>query len=356
MLPMKKSYLFENFVSEEEPIPGIRIKGADIPDSTSWPRIISYKGLTHKFAGIKTESIGLRDSIYWDWYNTARLSKIFWFAHTRGVLPKDKLLKNVCKDFVGAIAQGVFVVWAKKFARSLFAEAKHYDLVFRYDPSNPPDEISLDEYLILAIPLTIPRSYLVPQVLNFLGQFHPGRELDVLETAHTAKYKLSTLLFRRPVLEVERLVFIYKTLYPDTQLWVIADRLKLAPNNLIRDDRFSEAKKVAINRLNSVAGRHLYKAKRRILNVERGSFPNFSEVDISSRKQFFGREFNAEFKQATIGTEGEICEWRQWIFIEYHPWLVREVLKRNNYDKDKVVLSSVADFLSGKKNVVELKS
>ena len=90
MLPMKKSYLFENFVSEEEPIPGIRIKGADIPDSTSWPRIISYKGLTHKFAGIKTESIGLRDSIYWDWYNTARLSKIFWFAHTRGVLPKDK--------------------------------------------------------------------------------------------------------------------------------------------------------------------------------------------------------------------------------------------------------------------------
>ena len=247
-------------------------------------------------------------------------------------------------------------MWSQKFARSLFAEAKHFDLVSRYDPSNPHDDISLDDYLILAIPLTVPRSYLIPQILNFLGKYHPGRELDVLETAHTAKYKLSTLLFRRPVLEVERLVFIYKTLYPETQLWVIADRLKLAPNNLIRDDRFSEAKKVAINRLNSVAGRHLYKAKRRILNVERGSFPNFSEVDISSRKQFFGREFNAEFKQATIGTEGEICEWRQWIFIEYHPWLVREVLKRNNFDKDKVVLSSVADFLSGKKNVVELKS
>ena len=337
-------------------IPGLRIKGIDLPDSDTWPRVQSYKGLEYKFSNVRTEAKGLRDSIYWDWYNTARLSKIFWFAHSRGVLPKEKLLKNVCRDFVSSISNGVFVSWAEKHARSLFAEAKHFDLVSRYDPLNPPDEISLDDYLILAIPLTVPRSYLIPQILNFLGNYHPGRNLDVLQTAHTAKYKLSTLLFRRPVLEVERLVFIYKTLYPETQLWVIADRLKLAPNNLIRDDRFSEAKKVAINRLNSVAGRHLYKAKRRILNVERGSFPNFSEVDISSRKQFFGREFNADFKQATIGTEGEICEWRQWIFIEYHPWLVREVLKRNNFDKDKVVLSSVADFLSGKKNVVELKS
>jgi hypothetical protein len=350
------SNLFQTYIPKEFQIRGIRRKGEDLPDSDIWPRIRSYKGLEFKFTGIKTEASGLRDSIYWDWYHTARLSKIIWFSHRRGVLPKDKLLKNVCKDFVGAIAQGVFVVWSQKFARSLFAEAKHFDLVSRYDPSNPHDDISLDDYLILAIPLTVPRSYLIPQILNFLGKYHPGRELDVLETAHTAKYKLSTLLFRRPVLEVERLVFIYKTLYPETQLWVIADRLKLAPNNLIRDDRFSEAKKVAINRLNSVAGRHLYKAKRRILNVERGSFPNCSEVDISSRKQFFGRELNTDFKQATTGTEGEICEWRQWIFIEYHPWLVQEVLKRNNFDKDKVVPSSVADFLSGKKNVVELKS
>jgi hypothetical protein len=356
MLGVKMSRWFETFNPKVSPIPGIRIKGDDLQDSDIWPRIRSYKGLAYEFESIKTEADGLRESIYWDWYHTARLSKIIWFANKRGVLPKDKLLKSVCKDFVGAIEQGNFEVWAEKFARSLFAEAKHFDLVFRYDPSNPPDEISLDDYLILAIPLTVSRSYLILQILNFLGKYHPGRNLNVLQTAHTSKYKLSTLLFRRPVLEVERLVFIYKTLYPETQLWVIADRLKLAPNNLIRDDRFSEAKKVAINRLNSVAGRHLYKVKRRILNVERGSFPNCTEVDISNRKQFFGREFNTDFKQATIGTEGEICEWRQWIFIEYHPWLVRQVLKRNNFDKDKVLPSSIVDFLSGKKNAVKFKS
>ena len=106
------SNLFKTYIPKELQIRGIRRKGEDLPDSDIWPRIRSYKGLEFKFAGIKTEASGLRDSIYWDWYHTVRLSKIIWFSHRRGVLPKDKLLKNVCKDFVGAIAQGVFVVWA----------------------------------------------------------------------------------------------------------------------------------------------------------------------------------------------------------------------------------------------------
>ena len=54
--------------------------------------------------------------------------------------------------------------------------------------------------------------YLMPQIINFLGQYHPGRELDVIESAHTARYKLHTMRFRRNVLEIERLVYVYKTL------------------------------------------------------------------------------------------------------------------------------------------------
>ncbi len=336
--------------------PLIRLRGVDLPDSNTWARLRSYKGLNSLFNdGTKTQSSSFQDSIYWDWYQTIRMSKVVWFAHTRNVVTRDKSLAQVCRDFVGAIEIGVFTVWSMKFAASLFAETKNFDLVTRYDPKNPPDETTLDNSLILVIPLNIPRTYLMPQIINFLGQYHPGRELDVIESAHTARYKLHTLRFRRNVLEIERLVFVYKTLYPDAQLWVIADRLQLAPNNRVRDDRFLGAKKAAYNRLNSIAGRHLYKAKRRVLHVERGSFPNATDITISDRVQPFGRAMHPEFVLATEGDGIQKSEWLQWLHTEYHGWLVREVLKRNHIDRDTVDMDTVSDFLTGKRNFVEKK-
>lgn len=162
--------------------------------------------------------------------------------------------------------------------------------------------------------------------------------------------------FRRNVLEIERLVFVYKTLYPDAQLWVIADRLQLAPNNRVRDDRFLGAKKTAYNRLNSIAGRHLYKAKRRVLHVERGSFPNATDITRSNRVQPFGRAIHPEFVLATEGDGLQKSEWQQWLHTEYHGWLIREVLKRNHIDRDTVAMDTVPDFLSGKRNFVEKSS
>ena len=334
--------------------PLIRLRGVDLPDSDGWSRLRSFKGLSGLFTDdTKTESRALQSSIYWDWYQTIRMSKVVWFAHSRSITPRDKSLAQVCRDFVGAFEFGVFVVWAMKFARTLFSETKNFDLVTRYDPANPPDSLSLDEHLILAIPLNIPRAYLMPQIINFLGKYHPGRELDVIESAHTARYKLYTMRFRRNVLEIERLVYVYKTLYPDAQLWLIADRLQLAPSNNVRDDRFVGLKKEVHNRLNSIAGRHLYKANRRILNVERGSFPNATDIKVSDRVQPFGRALHPDYLNATKEDGEKKSEWQQWLYSEYHGWLVREVLKRNHIDRDTIEMSSVADFLSGKKNVVK---
>jgi hypothetical protein len=243
-----------------------------------------------------------------------------------------------------------------RFARSLFAEAKNFDLVCIYDPSDPPTEVEVGDYLILAIPLTVPRRYLLPQILNFFHHYHHGRQLNVLETAHTANYKLHTLRYRRPVLEVERLVFVYRSLYPHAPLWVIADRLQLAPNNHVRDDRFSAAKKETLNRLNSVAGRHLYKVRRRILNVERGTFPNCQELVVSDRVQPFGRARHGDFVQAT-GVRGDgASEWKDWLHQNYHQWLVKEVLKRNRVDARKALPDSVVEFLSGAKDSIALVS
>lgn len=348
----KKIKEIESRLYEADPL--LRLRGVDLPDSNTWERIRTFKGADGLFASdTKTESKALQSSIYWDWYQTIRMSKVIWFAHTRNVTPRDKSLAQICRDFVGAIEQGVFVVWAMKFARALFAETKNFDLVTRYDPVNPPDSLSIDDHIILAIPLNIPRMYLMPQIVNFLGKYHPGRELDVIESAHTARYKLHTLRFRRNVLEIERLVYVYKTLYPDAQLWLIADRLQLAPNNKVRDDRFLGAKEVACNRLNSIAGRHLYKAKRRILHVERGSFPNATDIKVSDRVQPFGRALQSDYINATRENGDEKSEWQIWLHNEYHGWLVREVLKRNHIERDTVEMSSVPDFLSGKKNIVQ---
>lgn len=335
---------------------GLRIKGANLTENEKWQNIHTFKGLDQLFTDdIKTESKSLRDSIYWDWYQTIRLSKIVWFSKSRDILPRDKIMAKVCRDFGSAISDGVFVVWAMKYARTLFAETKNFDLVSRLDPSSPPADLSTDDYLILAIPLTVPRAYLVPQILNFLGEFHPGRDLNVLDTAHTAEYRLHTLRFRRNVLEVERLVYLYKSLYPNAPLWLIADRLQLAPNNSVRDDRFIGLKKETYNRLNSIGGRHLFKARRRILNAERASFPNSSEVLVGNRTQPFGRLFHDEFLLATDGSDRQTSEWRAWLHNEYHGLLVREVLNRNRIDREKATPESVIEFLSGTKNGVELK-
>lgn len=336
---------------------GLRVKGMSLPENEKWRDIRAFKGLDQIYtSNIQTESKALRESIYWDWYQSIRLSKIVWYSQKRDVLPKDKVMAKVCKDFGGAISQGVFVVWAMKYARSLFAETEQFDLVSRYDPKNPPEDLSTDDHLILAIPLTVPRAYLVPQILNFLGEYHPGRDLNVIESAHTAQYKLHTLRFRRHVLEIERLVFIYKSLYPDAPLWLIADRLQLAPNNFVRDDRFIGLKKAVYNRLNSIGGRHMFKARRRILNAERASFPNSSEVVIGPRTQPFGRAMHDDFMQATgMVNDGASSEWKDWLHHEYHGMLVREVLNRNRIDRDRVVPESVIYFLTGSKNTVALK-
>jgi hypothetical protein len=335
---------------------GIRLKGMTLPANEKWRGLTSFKGLNHLFSDdIKTESKSLRESIYWDWYQSIRLSKIVWFSQTHNALPKDKAMAKVCKDFGSAITQGVFVVWAMKYARSLFAETKSFDLVSRFDPANPPEDLLTDDHLILAIPLTVPRAFLVPQILNFLGEYHPGRDLNVIETAHTAQYKLHTLRYRRHVLEIERLVFLYKTLYPEAPLWLIADRLQLAPNNRVRDDRFIGLKKGVYNRLNSIGGRHLFKARRRILNAERGVFPSSNEVIVGSRVQPFGRKINDEYLMATEISSQHSSEWVRWLHHEYHGMLVREVLNRNRYDRDRVILESVVDFLSGKKNTVSFR-
>ncbi len=333
----------------------LRIKNVESPDTKQWASVRSYKGLENIFDSNphpQTEARSLVNSIYFGWYHYVRLSSLLWFASCRQATVRDKKIQHVVEDFGDAFHK-VFVIWAMEYAPSLFAETKQFDLVSLFNPDMYELEKNKEDVLLLSIPLTLPKRYLIPQILNFLHAHHPGEDYDVLKIAHTARYKLHTLRFRLHVIEIERLVFIYRLLFPQTPLWIIADRLQLAPSNKVRDDRFNSAKKTQYNRLNSIAGRHLYKAKRRILNVERGSFPNTTQVHVSARWQPFGRDLHADFVQSTTTGLEHYSDWQKWVHDEYYPWLVKEVLKRNHIAVGQVDQSSIPDFLSGKKNFID---
>ena len=286
-----------------------------------------YKGVPGLRSPRQEEEIqALKDSIYGHWYQFARLSPVLWFAHKNSAVPRNKKVAEVSRDF-GNLWSLNFEMWARKFARSLFPERRAFPTITPYTGTR---SIQRDERVIV-VPMSIRRLTLMRQFRQFLNEEHPNNALNVLQTAHTAKYKIHTKLFRDAVLKNERLVLIYRMLYPETPVWVIADRLQLAPSNNVRDEGFhiSWNRKEDFARLNSVGGRHLYKARRRVLNLERGSFPNASDIDVSVREQPFGRELHPEFAHKTALTMEWKSPWQKWLRKEYGAEISHTVGLRN---------------------------
>jgi hypothetical protein len=309
-----------------------------------------YKGMPKFSRPSQDEEIqALKASIYGYWYQFARLSPVLWFAHVNAASPRNRTIGKVSKDF-GDLWQMDFEMWAKRYARSLFPEQQDFQKI---EPYSPRRQIKLDERVIV-VPMSIRRSSLMAQFKQFLNDEHPNNELNVLRTAHTARYKIHTKMYRDHVLDNERLVLIYRMLYPDTPIWVIADRLQLAPSNKVRFDGFHirNNRKEDFDRLNSVGGRYLYKARRRLLNLERGSFPNASEIDVSAREQPFGRELHPEFVRKTQLMVDKPSAWKKWLGREYHAEILHEVQRRNPRDGRGCSSGDWEMFASGKKNSI----
>jgi hypothetical protein len=291
----------------------------------------------------------LKGSVYGYWYQFARLSPVLWFAHVMSAIPRNRSIAKVSKDF-GDLWRMNFEAWAKKNARVLFPEQRDFQ---RIEPYTPRRQIKPDERVIV-VPMSIRRSTLMKQFKQFLNDEHPNNELNVLRTAHTARYKIHTKMYRDHVLDNERLVLIYRMLYPDTPIWVIADRLQLAPSNKVRFDGFHirHNRKDDFDRLNSVGGRYLYKARRRLLNLERGSFPNASDIDVSAREQPFGRDLHPEFIRQTQLMAEKPSAWHKWLWREYHAEILHEVQLRNPRDGRGCSPADWERFISGKSNAI----
>lgn len=309
-----------------------------------------YKGMPRFSRPSQDEEIeALKDSVYGYWYQFARLSAVLWFAHMKSATPRNRGIAKVSKDF-GDLWRMNFDTWARKNARELFPERRDFQRIESYTPRR---QIKSDERVIV-VPMSIRRSSLMKQFKEFLNDEHPNNALNVLRTAHTAKYKIHTKMYREHVLDNERLVLVYRMLYPDTPIWVIADRLQLAPSNTVRFDGFHirANRKLDFDRLNSVGGRYLYKARRRLLNLERGSFPNASDIDVSTREQPFGRELHPQFVRQTELMVEKKSPWQKWLWREYHAEIIHEVQRRNPRDGRGRSNSDWERFISGRSNTI----
>jgi hypothetical protein len=128
--------------------------------------------------------------------------------------------------------------------------------------------------------------------------------------------------------------------------------LQLSPANKVRDEGFHirANKKECFARLNSIGGRHLYKAKRRIMNLELGSFPNASDLD-EPHDIPFGKSGHEDYVALTYGRKGtEKTVWRKWLEKEYFTVLEQVVIKRNRVKTPMLTNRDVKNFLSGKTN------
>jgi hypothetical protein len=67
------------------------------------------------------------------------------------------------------------------------------------------------------------------------------------------------------------------------------------------------------NRLNSIAGRYIYKGKFTLLNAERGSFPNSSAIRLPDDHMPFGRRHHKDYTAATAIEVVAKSPWRQWL-------------------------------------------
>lgn len=283
-----------------------------------------FKGLP----GISREAESLdglaaRDSIYYWWWAFLRLNPKLWLAWEQPALMQDSSARSMVQ-LVGDLRYNTFGKWWKTKGAALFVEARR-PLRVRMLNLDSGDPIALySKSVVVEIPLTIRKQTILRGVKAILEQqgVHDGRGLDLAKTS-TATLKLFTLRYRMRSIEASYWVLLYRLLYPDIATWRIGDRLRLAPGLIVRDlnrDGWSgDQKTTPFDRLHSLTGRHLYKSRRMLANVECGRFPDAqTKISIDPAKAL-------PLMQAD--------RWLSWLREEFALELEQNVIRRNRLDR-----------------------
>ncbi len=288
-----------------------------------------YKGIpgftrqTNEIAAHDAES-----SVYYWWWAFMRLSPVFWYARTYGVRPTDPQIA-AAYELVGDMSDANFARWWLETGSKIFAEANRPAVVRLIDIDNT-DRVDLYEKSVLVeIPLTIRKATILKQVKDLLNEHHQGRGLDLASTSQAA-LKLHTKRYRLRTMEHEYWVLLYRLLYENIETWRIGDRLQIAPHLRVRGvDRrtFPTNASSPFDKLHSLTGRYLYKAKHMLANVERGSFPNAERPQEVSHPLGINGDRNY---RAAIGEAIDVpSAWHTWLKDEYLVQLKYEVIRRS---------------------------
>jgi hypothetical protein len=324
-----------------------------------------FKGLPgHTRQDDETLARDVEGSIYYWWWEYLRLSPAFWFARETGhPLVDPEMAKTY--ELAGNLKTRHFRLWWDETGIEVFPESKRPAKVNILDIENLQDHRFKEKAVYLEIPLTITKQTIFKKIREILNDVHDGRKLDVTSTAD-ATFKLHTKKYRLRAIELEHWVLLYRCLYPSIKAWRIGDRLQISPHlkvrNVERKDDYGVQSR--FNKLTSLTGRYLYKARYTLAHVERKSFPNTSKIILPENFMPFGERYHREYREA-IGArdkkykaEKNESAWGKWLHEEYAVILKYEIARRNRIEeKIKLPGSKVRlklpDFISGKSDLLD---
>ena len=270
------------------------------------------------------------DSVYYWWWMFMRLSPVFWYARKTGARIKHKEMADTYA-LAGDLGKGSFSDWWRNTGCNVFAEAKRPARVQMLSLGDLRQHQFYENGLLLEIPLTIRKETIIAQVKRILNDEHDGRALDLARTT-TAKLKLHTKRYRIRTLEIEYWVLLYRLLYGDIATWRIGDRLQISPSLRVRG---AERESYGIggnpfDKLHSLTGRYLYKARFTLVHAQHGHFPNANKVTEVDAP--FEKKLSAGYIAATTGKKGELSAWQKWLKRQFHQSLIDEIARRNRID------------------------
>jgi hypothetical protein len=250
---------------------------------------------------------------YWCWM-FMRLSPALLYARTRNLKPSDAALAKVM-DTAGELAHANFDMWWQSCGVVAFAEQRlrEVQLMRHGERAHDHSEDGPSRTLYVKIPLTIRPRTITRQVKALLDRAgHDGKRFDAAPYS-TAPFPLYTLRYHVRNIEHRHWVLLYRLLYPEVPIWMIGDRLRLAPALQVRGlwPSTDEVVKRRAASLHSLTGRHLYKARYMLMHLEQGDFPRDTKIDDTTDwHRPFGAKHAKRYQQFVQGSDlGTDSEW-----------------------------------------------
>jgi hypothetical protein len=315
---------------------------------------LKYLAFREKSWESKEELFELADrSIYYWWWAFLRVVPEFWYAKHTGHPIQDPQLKKIY-ELIGGLPSSGFKTWWNSYGNKLFTEVERDDqvrLITSLDLKSPK---KFNNSVLIEVPLTENKREIYSQFVNLINTVHRGRKYDSQEYSN-ALLKLATHKYNQRTIQKEYFTMLYKLLFPKAPLWVIGDRLALAPHlhEIRRMDRKTNENNMAakFSQMQSIAWRHNAKGLALRENVKYGSFPNYIHKKPDPAYKPFGEKYHADYLAATDLGKLRNSAWQKWLAYHLESRLLSKVSRFNGftarYSKDSIFYRNLMKFLHG---------